>query len=68
MNRIIEKFATTKCLSNLPRSVRPRKTTVRVDKIIKRKSTKDVKKTASEIVQELRDEILANVYLFWFQT
>ena len=67
MNSIIEKFATTKCLSNLPRSGRPRKTTVRVDKIIKRKSTKDVKKTASGIVQKLRDEILANVYLFWFQ-
>ena len=41
---------------------------VRVDEIIKHKATKDVKKTASEIVQELRDEILANVYLFWFQT
>ena len=60
-NRIIKKFITTKCLSDLSRSGRPRKTTVRVNKIIKRKSTKDVKKTASEIAQEIRDENLANV-------
>ena len=49
VNRIIEKFTTTKSLSDLPRSGKPRKTTLRVDKIIKRKSTKGVKKTASEI-------------------
>ena len=61
VNRIIEKFTTTKCLSDLPRFGRPRKTTVRVNKIIKRKSTNDVKKTASEIAQELRDENLPNV-------
>ena len=33
---------------------RPLKTTVRVDKIIKRKSTADPKKTASDIVRELK--------------
>ena len=61
VNRIIGKFTITKCLSDLSRSCRSRKTIVRVDKIIARKSTKDVKKTASEISQELRDENLANV-------
>lgn len=61
VNRLIEKFSTTQSLLDLPRSGRPRKTTIRVDKIIKRKSTIDVKKTASEIANELRDENLANV-------
>ena len=61
MNRIIKKFTTTKCLSDFPRSGRPRKTTVRVHTIIKRKFTKDVKKIASVISQELRNESLANV-------
>ena len=57
----MEKFTTTKSLFDLLRSGRSRKTTIRVDKIIKRKSTEDVKKTASEIAQELHDENLANV-------
>ena len=51
----------TKCLSDSPRSGRPRKTIVHVDKIIKRKSTKNVEKTASKIALELRDQNLANV-------
>ena len=60
VNRIIEKFTTTKSLLDLSRSVRSPKTTLRVDKIIKRKSAKDVKKTSSEITKELRNEYLVS--------
>lgn len=61
VNRIINKFKTTNSLKDKPRSGRPRKTTARTDKIIKRKSVADPRKTAVDIANELRDENLADV-------
>jgi len=48
-------------LKDRPRSGRPRKTSKRVDLVIKRKSIANVKKTAAEIARELQDENLADV-------
>ena len=42
----------------MPRSARPRKTTIHVDILIKRKSIADPRKTANDIAQELREENL----------
>lgn len=61
VNNIISKFKATQSLDNLPQSGRPRKTSLRVDKVIRRKSVIDVRKTAREIAQELHDENLADV-------
>lgn len=61
VNRMIAKYKLTNSLADKPRSGRPRKTTKRVDKIIKRKSITDVKKTAMDISRELREENLADV-------
>ncbi|XP_072762585.1 uncharacterized protein [Anoplolepis gracilipes] len=61
VNNIINKFKTTGSVADRPRSGRPRKTTARVDKLIRRKSVVDVRKTAGMIAQELRDENLADV-------
>lgn len=61
VNRIIAKYKSTNSLVDKPRSGRPRKTTKRVDKMIKRKSVADVKKTAMDISRELREENLADV-------
>lgn len=61
VNNILNKFKTTGSVADRPRSGRPRKTTTRVDKLIRRKSVVDVRKTAGMIAQELRDENLANV-------
>lgn len=61
MNRIIAKYNPTNSLVDKPRSGRPRKTTKRMDKMIKRKSISDVKKTAIDISRELREENLADV-------
>ncbi|XP_072764631.1 uncharacterized protein [Anoplolepis gracilipes] len=61
VNDIINKFKTTGSVADRPRSGRPWKTTARVDKLIRRKSVVDVRKTACMIAQELRDENLADV-------
>lgn len=61
MNDIIVKYHYEYGLKDRPRSGRPRKTSKKVDRIIKRKSTADVKKTTTEIARELKDENLANV-------
>ncbi|CAK9801681.1 Transposable element Tcb1 transposase [Anthophora quadrimaculata] len=61
VNNILNKFKTTGSLADRPRSGRPRKTTARVDKLIRRKSVVDVRKTAGVIAQELHDENLADV-------
>lgn len=61
VNRIITKYKSTNSLIDKPRSGKPRKTTKRVDKIIKTKSIADVKKTAVDISRELREEYLADV-------
>lgn len=47
-------------LDNLPQSGRPQKTSLRVDKVIRRKSV-DIRKTVREIAQELHDENLADL-------
>lgn len=61
VNDIIVKYRAGYGLKDRPRSGRPRKTFKKVDHIIKRKSTADVKKTAAEISCELQDENLVNV-------
>lgn len=61
VNDIIVKYRAGYGLKDRPRSGRPRKTSKKVDRIIKRKSTADVKKTAAEIAREIQDENLANV-------
>lgn len=61
VNDIIVKYRAGYGLKDHPRSGRPRKTSKKVDRLIKRKSTADVKKTAAEIARELQDENLANV-------
>lgn len=60
VNRIIAKYKSTNSLANKPQSGRPRKTTKRVDKMIKRKSI-DVEKTIMDISRELREKNLADV-------
>lgn len=50
-----------KGLENQLRSGKPWKTTRRIGQLIKRKSAVDIKKTASEIAQELHEEELANI-------
>jgi len=61
VNNIIVKYRSGYGLKDRPRSVRPRKTSKKLDCIIKRKSTADIKKTAADIARELKDENLANV-------
>ena len=61
LNDIIVKYRSGYGLKDRPRSGRPRKTSKKLDRIIKCKSTADVKKTAVEIARELKDENLANV-------
>lgn len=61
VNNIISKFKATGSVADRPRCGRPRKTSLRVDKLIKRKSVADVRKNARTIAQELRDENLADV-------
>lgn len=61
VNDIIVKYHCGYGLKDRPRSGRPRKTSKNVDRIIKRKSVADVKKTAAEIACELKDENIANV-------
>lgn len=61
VNEIINKWKTTGDLKDKPCPGRPRKTTNRVDKIIKRKAVIDVKKNAAIIARELREENLADI-------
>jgi len=61
MNDIIAKYCAGYGLKDRLRSGRPRKTSKRVDFVIKHKSTANVKKTAAEIARELQDENLADV-------
>lgn len=61
VNNIINKFETTGSVADRPRSGRPRKTSVRVDRLLRKKSLIDVRKSAGMIAQELRDENLADV-------
>jgi len=61
VNDIIAKYRARYGLKDRPRSGRPRKTSKRVDLVIKRKSIANVKKTAAEIARELQDENLADV-------
>jgi len=61
VNDIMAKYRWSNSLHDLPRSGRPRKTTVRVDRVIKRKSTADVHKTAAELCRELREEKIADI-------
>jgi len=61
VNDIIARYRAGYGLEDRPRSGRPRKTSKKVDRVIKRKSTADVRKTAAQIVRELQDENLADV-------
>ena len=61
VNNIIKKWKEGDILIDKPVSGRPRKTTNRVDKIIKRKAVMDPKKNAAIIARELREENLAYV-------
>lgn len=61
VNDIIVKYRAGYGLKDRPRSGRPQKTSKKVDRIIKLKSTADVKKTAAEIARDIQDENLANV-------
>lgn len=61
VNDIITKYHAGYGLEDRPCSGRPRKTSKKVDRVINRKSTADVKKTAAEIARELQDENLADV-------
>src|SRR5580765_5927910 len=62
VNDIIDiKYRSGYGLKDRPRSGRPRKTSKKLDGIIKRKSSADIKKTAAEIACDLKDENLANV-------
>jgi len=61
VNDIINRFNSTNTLKDKKCSGRPRKTTNRVDKVIKRKAVVDVKKNAAIIARELREENLADV-------
>lgn len=56
VSRLINQFKTRKDLADSPRIGRPRKTTVRIDRVIKMKSTADPKKTAVEIAREVAEE------------
>ena len=56
MNDFLTKYCSGYGLKDKQWSGCPRKTTVRVDKIIKRKSTADPRKTASDIARELKQE------------
>lgn len=61
VNDVINKFKTTNTLKDKSCPGRPRKTTNRVDKVIKRKAVADVKKNAAIIARELREENLADI-------
>ena len=62
MNYVIVKYRCGYGFKYRPYSGRPRKSSKKVDRIIKCKSTANVKKTAAaEIARELKDENLANV-------
>ena len=58
---LINKWKVTSTLKDKPCAGRPRKTTNRFDKMIKRKAAADVKKNAAIIARELRDENLADI-------
>ena len=64
MNNTFVKYHCGYGLKHRPRSGRPRKIFKKVNRIIKRKSIPDVKKTATEIARELKDENLANVRIY----
>jgi len=53
VNDIIAKYRAGYGFKDRPRSGKPRKTSKRIDLVIKRKSTANVKKTAAEIAREL---------------
>lgn len=61
LNDFIKRYRSGKGLEDQLRSGRSRKTTRRIDWLIKRKSAVDINKTASEIVHELHEEGLANI-------
>ncbi|XP_015177518.1 PREDICTED: transposable element Tc1 transposase [Polistes dominula] len=61
VNNIIIKFKTTGTLEAKRNPGRPRKTTNRVDRVIKRKAISDVKKNAAINARELREENLADI-------
>lgn len=61
VNRIIAQYKSTNSLCHKNRSGRPRKTSERVDKIIRRKCVIDPRKTAARVSQELRIENLADI-------
>lgn len=56
VSRLIAKFKAGMDLSDRPRAGRPRKTTEKLDRIIRRKSTGAPKKTAKDIAQEINEE------------
>ena len=56
VSRLVAKFKAGMDLSDRPRPGRPRKTTKRLDRIIRRKSTADPKKTAVDIAREMAEE------------
>ena len=61
VNNLIANYRAGYGLNCKPRSGRPRKTTERENRIIKRKSTSDVKKTAAAIARELCEEGVVNI-------
>lgn len=61
VNDFIKRYRSEKGLEKQLRSGKPWKTTRRIGQLIKRKSAVDIKKTASEIAQELHEEELANI-------
>lgn len=58
---LLKKYNSGGGLSDRPRSGRPRKTTQKIDRVIRRKSVADVRKTATCIAEELRQENLSDV-------
>ncbi|KAK2575431.1 hypothetical protein KPH14_000807 [Odynerus spinipes] len=61
VNDIIKKYRAGYSVQDRPRSGRPRKPTERINRIIKRKSIADPKKTAVDIATELEAENVANI-------
>ena len=61
VNDLLAKHRSGLSLKDKPRSGRPKKTSVQLDRIIKRKSTAAVKKTAIDFCRELSEENKADV-------
>jgi transposase len=56
VSRLVKKYKSRRGLADKPRTGRPRKSTVRIDRVIKMKSTADPKKTAVDIAREIEEE------------